>query len=626
MSKKLGRILESRLEDERETVEALKVLSELLPANTLHARRNLRSDLERRGLLLSKEFRDQLGLLVNQVQDIQVCIDCVSLEYLYLYYCDLFQSEVRSMRETCEEMQGKLANTKAKTADLLNETADLKSRGRTLEMRGTIVDSFLKRFQLSKEEVGVLLGGAVGEELFVVLQRVKRIHEDCKLLLRSSQQRVGMEIMEEMAMHLEEGYEKLYHWTQSSCRSITGDLPPSSPLLRRCLQQLKDRPILYKYCVDEYVLARRSALVQGFLNALTRGSGGGRPIELISHDPVRYVGDMMGWLHQSIATEKDQIHGLFVDNEGEWSSTLLSSVTEGAGRPLRMRVEQVLVATRNPIVAYQMVNMVRYYMSVFQGLLGSAAPLMNILNDLAELQTKMFFSTLTVHASRLMEGVELPDSDLTPPTKLVETLGILQKVLSCRDVSVSALDDRHDDLKQILNTMIDPMIQYCNESASTLSSINMAVYIINCLYLVHSTISLYEYTEIALEKLDGQIQAHVGTLVDHQAGYTLNVTGLAEVYTCCKNTGDIDDGLIDGLKVNAGSKLAQYLSAPDSAMLPQFSMITSGRCRDDLRMKASELFLAAYEQVFNTLVSKVGTDRTLLILPHPPQQARNLIT
>ena len=72
LSKKLGRILENRLEDERETIEALRVLSEFLPANTLHARRNLRSDLERRGLLLSKDFRDQLGMLVAQVQDIQV--------------------------------------------------------------------------------------------------------------------------------------------------------------------------------------------------------------------------------------------------------------------------------------------------------------------------------------------------------------------------------------------------------------------------------------------------------------------------------------------------------------------------------------------------------------------------
>ena len=73
LSRKLSRILENRLEDERDTIEALKVLSEFLPANTLHARRNLRSDLEKRGLALSEEFCDLLGGLASQVQDMQVC-------------------------------------------------------------------------------------------------------------------------------------------------------------------------------------------------------------------------------------------------------------------------------------------------------------------------------------------------------------------------------------------------------------------------------------------------------------------------------------------------------------------------------------------------------------------------
>ena len=530
------------------------------------------------------------------------------------------------MKESCEEMQCKLADTKAKTAGLLNETADLKSRGRVLEMKEVVVNGFLKQFQFTKEEVGVLLGGAVGEDLFTVLQRVKRIHEDCKLLLRSSQQRVGLEIMEEMAMHLEEGYERLYHWTQSNCRSMTGELPPSSPLLRRSLQELKGRPILYKYCVDEYILARRSALVQGFLNALTRGSGGGRPIELISHDPTRYVGDMLGWLHQSIATEKDQMCGLFIDGDKDWISGLLASITEGAGRPLRVRVEQVMVSTKDPVTAYQMVNMIRYYTSVFKGLLGANAPLMNTLVDLVELQTKLFFSTLTVQAAKLMEEIELPDSDLTPPTKLVDTLGILQKVLSSRDISVASIDDHHDDdLKQILSTTIDPMMQYCNESASSLSSINTGVYLINCLYLIHSTISLYEYTEIALEKLDGQIQAHLDSLVDHQAGYILNLCGLANIYNSIQNGSDTDASLVESLKVDSGNKLLQFLSAPDSVLIQQLMSVTSGRYRVVIRNKSFELFLNAYDQIFNNLRTKVGEDKISSLLPHTPQQARKLI-
>ncbi len=522
-------------------------------------------------------------------------------------------------------MQCKLADTKAKTADLLNETADLKSRGRVLEMKEVVVNAFLKQFQLTKEEVGVLLGGAVGEELFTVLQRVKRIHEDCKLLLRSSQQRVGLEIMEEMAIHMEEGYERLYHWTQSNCRSLTGELPPSSPLLRRSLQELRDRPILYKYCVDEYVLARRSALVQGFLSALTRGSGGARPIELISHDPTRYTGDMLGWLHQSIATEKDQMHGLFMEANKEWIGGLLASITEGAGRPLRVRVEQVMVSTKDPVITYQMVNMVRYYITVFNGLLGGSGPLMNTLIDLVELQNKLFFSTLTVQSAKLLDAIELPDSDLTPPSKLVDTLSVLQKILSSRDISVASFEDHHDDLKQILNTTIDPMIQYCNESASNLSSINTIVYIINCLYVIHSTVSLYEYTETALEKLDGQIQAHLGTLINHQASYILNITGLANIHNCVQDGNEIGDSLLESLKMDSGNKLSKFLSNPDCSLIEQLILVSSGRYRDAIRKRSIELLLNAYDEIFRSVSTKVG-DKITEVLPHTPQQARELMT
>lgn len=45
---------------------------------------------------------------------------------------------------------------------------------------------------------------------------------------------------------------------------------------------------------------RHNALFRRFISALTRGGPGGlpRPIEVHAHDPLRYAGDMLGWLHQ----------------------------------------------------------------------------------------------------------------------------------------------------------------------------------------------------------------------------------------------------------------------------------------------------------------------------------------
>ena len=43
---------------------------------------------------------------------------------------------------------------------------------------------------------------------------------------------------------------------------------------------------------------------------MTGAGGSARPIELHSHDPLRYTGDMLAWLHQATASEKEQVQSL----------------------------------------------------------------------------------------------------------------------------------------------------------------------------------------------------------------------------------------------------------------------------------------------------------------------------
>lgn len=69
------------------------------------------------------------------------------------------------------------------------------------------------------------------------------------------------------------------------------------------------------------------------MEALTRGGPGGtpRPIELHAHDPLRYVGDMLAWLHQAVAGEREFLEALF-DYRGEnatnskWYFSLLGAL------------------------------------------------------------------------------------------------------------------------------------------------------------------------------------------------------------------------------------------------------------------------------------------------------------
>ena len=37
------------------------------------------------------------------------------------------------------------------------------------------------------------------------------------------------------------------------------------------------------------------------------GTKNSRPIELHSHDPLRYLGDMLAWVHQACASEREHV-------------------------------------------------------------------------------------------------------------------------------------------------------------------------------------------------------------------------------------------------------------------------------------------------------------------------------
>jgi hypothetical protein len=58
--------------------------------------------------------------------------------------------------------------------------------------------------------------------------------------------------------------------------------------------------------------------------ALTKGGKGGfpRPIEIHAHDPLRYIGDMLAWVHQAVAGVGEGLESLFLGEPAEDESNL----------------------------------------------------------------------------------------------------------------------------------------------------------------------------------------------------------------------------------------------------------------------------------------------------------------
>ncbi|XP_055051900.1 conserved oligomeric Golgi complex subunit 6 [Misgurnus anguillicaudatus] len=623
LSRKLNKILETRLDNDKEMLEALKSLSVFFTENSLRTRRNLRGDIERRSLSINEEFVRIFKEVKEELENVH--------------------EDVQAMSSCCEEMTNRLKAAKEQTQDLIVKTNKLQGENHRLEVRSQVAQAFLSKFQLSSSEMATLRtarDGPITEDFFRALNRVKNIHEDVKVLLRTNQQTAGLEIMEQMAVLQETAYEQLYRWAQNECRGLTQETCDISPVLTQAMEALQERPVLYKYTLDEFATARRSAVVRGFIDALTRGGPGGtpRPIEMHSHDPMRYVGDMLAWLHQATASEKEHLEALLkqvtVQGVEENMQEVVGHITEGVCRPLKVRIEQVIVAEPGAVLLYKLSNLLKFYHHTISGIMGtSVSSLLMTMDEMHMLSKKMFFNSLSLHASWLMDKVELPPPDLGPTASLTQTLSLLREVLASHDSSVLPLDARQADFAQVLSCILDPLLQLCTVSASNLGTADMATYMVNSLYMMKTTLALFEFTDKRLEMLEFQIEAHLDTLINEQASYVLTRVGLSHIYSVVQQQ-TTEQGPLANLPGMDSTSLKtamvqfdRYLASPDTLVMTQLNFLLSAAIKEQIFKQSTELVCRAYGELYKAVTNPAnGYKEPESVLHRSPQQVQTLLS
>ncbi|GFP81526.1 conserved oligomeric golgi complex subunit 6 [Phtheirospermum japonicum] len=469
LSRKLKKVLETRT-DTPDLLASLNTLSSFYPENTPHSRRNLRSTIEKRGLSINEEF---LAASASAQQAL-----------------DQVEEEVNALADCCDKIAKALSNCNATTGDIISTTERLKQELENTTQRQEIASFFLRDYQLSNDEINALREEDLSENFFKALAHVHEIHANCKLLLRTHHQRAGLELMDMMAVYQEGAYERLCRWVQAECRRL-GDIdnPEVSELLRTAVGCLKARPILFKYCAEEVANMRHNALFRRFISALTRGGPGGlpRPIEVHAHDPLRYVGDMLGWLHQALASERELVFALLDPDSvadtgpiaqrfskiserdvGKTESDLtfvLDRIFEGVCRPFKVRVEQVLQSQPSLIISYKLSITLEFYCHTMSDLLGRETALCNTLWALKDAAQKTFFDIVKARGERLLRYPPLVAADLSPPPALREGVSVLLEIIETNDSMMISVSGKKPAFEPVISALLDPIIQMCEQAA-----------------------------------------------------------------------------------------------------------------------------------------------------------------
>ncbi|KAL0329845.1 UNVERIFIED_CONTAM: Conserved oligomeric Golgi complex subunit [Sesamum radiatum] len=490
LSRKLKKVLETRT-DTPDLLASLNTLSSFYSENTPQARRNLRSTIEKRGLSINGEFLAASG-------SAQQALDRV-------------EEEVNALAECCDKIAKALSNCNATTGDIISTTERLKQELETTTQRQEIATCFLRDYQLSNDEINALREEDLSENFFKALAHVHEIHANCKVLLRTHHQRAGLELMDMMAVYQEGAYERLCRWVQAECRRL-GDVdnPEVSELLRTAVRCLKARPVLFKYCAEEVANMRHNALFRRFISALTRGGPGGlpRPIEVHAHDPLRYVGDMLGWLHQALASERELVLALLDPDS-----------TADTG-PIAQRFSKI---------------------RKISDLLGRETALCNTLWALKDAAQKTTFDILKTRGEKLLRYPPLVAVDLSPPPALREGVSVLLEIIETYDSMMVPASGKKPAFEPVISALLDPIIQMCEQAAEAHKSKGVIqssrrnriretpsrIFLINCLCAIRQPLLGHEVASEYVKKLGSMIESHIHGLVEKEVDAVLQKCGLS---------------------------------------------------------------------------------------------------
>ena len=183
-----------------------------------------------------------------------------------------------------------------------------------------MAERFYQEYSLSDAELHSLESGPISSQFFECYEKVKVMTEKVGDVMSSSAEAMRSSIVGMLNDYGEIAVERLYQWLLSECKSsFSMESPEISPYVLKAFEVLGEREILCQSCLEELNYQRKLLLSKAFLDALIKGgpNGNPRPIEFYAYDAVRYVGDILAWIHQACASEKELLYTLFPKKQAE---------------------------------------------------------------------------------------------------------------------------------------------------------------------------------------------------------------------------------------------------------------------------------------------------------------------
>lgn len=496
-------------------------------------------------------------------------------------------------------MKKDLAAAHRESAPVLEETAILLDQKHQVDIKSALLEAAQRRFTLSPHDVRILTDSSepVDAGFFDVLSQAKRIYHECEILLACENQRLGTDLMEQSAKDLDASFHKLHRWVQWELKTFNFENPQIGTLTRQALRTLSERPSLFRSCLDTFAESRNRALVDAFDAAMCVAA---RPIESNAHDPPRYVGDMLAWIHSAVVSEHESLETLFIA-EGEdirrgleagqtaepWSAPdvfdgrqalqdLVNRSTEGICRLLKQKIEQLLHSHDELLLLLNLVQILAFYQTTFSTLLVAESTLLSVLADIKSTCFQQFHKSAAANVAAV-------DAILQTVPKNLQVPQPVRDILAESQVLLKSVDDPND----VLDAIPRPLIQSCLRAARTVQDPESSIFVLNCLSMMRKLVA----------EVQDPMLAATSRLVAFQHAFYLHASGLQSLLA---RISEVD---VDGLR-HASQVLDDFLPSATTDAALNIKALDDPRLIQNILEQAADSFCNDFARLEESLLAK----------------------
>ncbi|PVV03155.1 hypothetical protein BB560_002378 [Smittium megazygosporum] len=350
----------------------------------------------------------------------------------FLLMLDHVENEIDHILDNSSKVESKISELldsvallKQKSSRITEEASFLIEERHELNNRKLLVNKLTGLFNIPENDKEALASEkestfTADTQFFTALERLKQLISECEIFLKTPNPVAVTDVLVRASRIMETAYNNLYDWTLNELRAL---------------------------------------LKKKFINALVRGGPRGvpRPIEVHASDPIRYVGDMLAWIHQAQASEVETLHILlpldiakpdqnkksassedpnhnFLLDQSEISLSsdlraILDMCLSGVCHPLELRVSQTIKESNSAFILLQLYFLIGFYKDILSEKLNPSALIILSLQNMFDQCLSQFKHEFGLMFYQEAQSIELPSVALEIPDHIRNIVNLSQELL-----------------------------------------------------------------------------------------------------------------------------------------------------------------------------------------------------